>query len=269
MSLKFFILTCFLLISASIYFFVTAPVPLQEFNTQETIPFERALTTWAQENDVVRQLWTSEIVGKGKSSGLKFDENWRLDGVDAGPLPALFLRQMAKELEKSPQPISLYLGSDFPINQANLLTGTQSTYFEKLKHNPEPQFFFSPETQRYTAIFADRASAQACVDCHNQHPESPKQNWQANDIMGATTWAYPKDKLTNRELLDGIRALRSAMEKTYQSYLEKSQSFPVPPEIGDKWPAEGNFLPSAEVFMSEFHRRTSNLTLKRLLEDQS
>ena len=46
----------------------------------------------AKENDVTRTLYTKAIVGKGKKQGMKFDEDWRKDDVEAGPLPALFLR---------------------------------------------------------------------------------------------------------------------------------------------------------------------------------
>jgi hypothetical protein len=35
--------------------------------------------------------------------------------------------------------------------------------------------------------------------------------------------------------------------------------------IGAKWPAEGRFLPSLDVFMAEFARRASATTVERLL----
>jgi len=50
----------------------------------------------AHENNVVRTLWTKKIVVAGKKFGLKFDEDWRNDMVEAGPLPALFLREVSK-----------------------------------------------------------------------------------------------------------------------------------------------------------------------------
>ena len=31
---------------------------------------------------------------------------------------------------------------------------------------------------------ADRMSAQACVSCHNSHPQSPKTDWQLGDVRG-------------------------------------------------------------------------------------
>ena len=56
----------------------------------------------AYENDVTRTLYTKAIVGAGKKQGLKFDENWQDDEVEAGPLPALFLRGISADIRKSP-----------------------------------------------------------------------------------------------------------------------------------------------------------------------
>ena len=72
------------------------------------------LTLVAEENDVTRTLYTKAIVGAGKKQGLKFDEDWQDDDVEAGPLPALFLRGISSDIRKSDVPLGLYLGSDFP-----------------------------------------------------------------------------------------------------------------------------------------------------------
>ncbi len=158
-----------------VYLFVTAPSPLPEdAQAGQTIPISDVLTITAAENDIVRALWTKEIVGKGKQAGLAFGEDWRERGVEKGPLPALFLREMAMSLEKNPAPLSVFLGSDYPIAEANNFDGIQTEMFEKIKPNHEPQFFYSEDTQRHTAMFADIAVAPACVTCHNEHPQSPK-----------------------------------------------------------------------------------------------
>ena len=38
---------------------------------------------------------------------------------------------------------------------------------------------------------ADFASAQACVVCHNAHPNSPKQDYELGDMMGALVVTIP------------------------------------------------------------------------------
>ena len=250
-----------------VYLFVTAPSPLpEEAKAEQTVPISEVLTIAAAENDIVRTLWTKEIVGKGKKAGLAFGEDWRERGVEKGPLPALFLREMAMSLEKNPVPLSVFLGSDYPISEANNFDGIQTEKFELIKQNHEPQFFYSEDTQRHTAMFADVAVAAPCVTCHNEHPQSPKIDWKLGDVMGATTWMYPEETVSMDELVEILGALRGGFTEAYTNYLEKVESFENPPEIGDKWPSEGYYLPSAEVFLNEAIQRSSRHTLNAILD---
>ena len=80
----------------------------------------------AAENDAARKLWTADIVGAGGKVGLKFHEKWREPSMEAGPLPALFLREASTALQKTRVPLGLFLGSDFPIAQPNKFSGAQA-----------------------------------------------------------------------------------------------------------------------------------------------
>lgn len=266
-----FTLTVLLLISISIYLFVQAPVPLPDEHAirGKTIPIGTVFKIVASENNIVRSLWTQEIVGFGKKSGLKFDEDWRQKNVHAGPLPALFLRETATSLEKNIVRLSLFLGSDYPINPSNLFTGKQEQTFKIIKQEHTPQFFFAEDTRLYTAMFPDYSSVQPCVDCHNDHPDSPKTDWILNDVMGATTWSYPKDKVTLDELFEIIRALRKSFRDAYTAYIDKALTFPTPPEIDDKWPRDGYYLPAVNVFMNQFSKLASQSTIELLIKESN
>jgi hypothetical protein len=37
----------------------------------------------------------------------------------------------------------------------------------------------------FEAVYADLAVTQACIGCHNAHPDSPKRDFKLNDVMGA------------------------------------------------------------------------------------
>jgi hypothetical protein len=149
------------------------------------MPIEKVFRILAGENDIVRALWTADIVGAGMKAGLKFDEKWREPGVAAGPLPALFLRESATALHKTRVPLGLFLGFDYPIAQSNLFTGVQAAHFERVRATGHPEFFHAADIGRYTAMFADLAVAPGCVSCHNEHANSPKTDWKLKDIMGA------------------------------------------------------------------------------------
>ncbi len=228
---------------------------------------EEVLEMVAKENDVTRTLYTKAIVGQGKKQGMKFDEDWRKDEVEAGPLPALFLRGVATSIRKGPVPLGLYLGSDFPINNANKFEGKQAELFEQIKIDQKPQFFYEEEQKLHTAMFADMASAKACVTCHNDHKQTAKSDWKLGDVMGATTWQYPKDSLSYKATVDVLNAYAKGTVDIYVAYLDEISKFKESekPTIGDKWPVEGNYLPTPEVFLDSVRKLSSYSTMKTLV----
>jgi len=251
-----------------VYLFATAPAKLPEQNSSAgalRIPVETAFKIIAQQQSVARTLYTSEIVGPGKKAGLKFGENWKDDGAQEGPLPALLLRETAGNITRTQVPIGLFLGSDFPIAASNKFTGNQAEQFEIVKQTGAPVFFRSADTDAYIAMFPDFSKAQPCVSCHNAHPDSPKTDWTTKDVMGATTWAYPRAEVTPDELAGMIVTVRQSLRQAYDAYLQRAAGFDLPPVIGSSWPRDGLFLPDADTFMAEVDRRGGGEALGAML----
>jgi adenylate cyclase len=251
----------------TVYLFVTAPPPLPEATASggKRLSAHELLEICAAENAAVRELYTKEIVDAGKKVGLRFDEKWEQLKVDAGPLPALFLRETSKSLAHSSVRLGLFLGSDNPVNKANRFSDQQAAAFQEMRRDGEPRGFYMNDVKLYTAMFPDFAVAAACVDCHNQHRDSPKRNWELNDMMGATTWTFPSNSISVSETLEVIAALRNGFRDAYAHYIEKAKTFSLPPEVGKKWPSQCYCLPTPETFMQAAERRISKPTLDRLL----
>lgn len=255
----------------TVYLFVNAPPALSARTTGErrTMPIRAVFALLQQENSAARALWTEEIVQHGTAAGLAFGEHWQDAGVAEGPLPALFLRETARNLEQTRLHLRVFLGSPYPINRDNQLTGVQEVRFTAVAKTGVPEQFFEASTGMQTAMFADRAVAEACVSCHNEHPGSPKTDWRLHDVMGATTWMYPDDAVSVERAVELIGALRSSIRAAYTSYLAKAAAFPHPPAVGTRWPRDGYYLPSADVFMAELASRTSTATMQGLLDPPS
>lgn len=264
---KQFSIAVLLLIVIIVYLFVTAPPPLQDNkNAGIQLPIEFILRLANEENKIVRNLYTKDILQAGKKRGIKFDEEWQEKSVVAGLLPAQFLRETAMYLEKSPVRLGLYLGSEYPINKTNLLEGLQVNEFEKIKKDRREVFFNLDVEQTYVFMSPDVAGVQACVSCHNKHPESVKKDWKINDVMGATTWLYPEEKISLGDALILFSELRNGFKFSYQYFLDEVKQMPKSYVIGNKWPGEGDFVPSKEVFMRELSKRASQSTLNKLLD---
>ena len=261
-----FIIAALLLVNLAVYLFAQAPAPLAEPRGDlAQVPIEQALSILNEENARVRTIYTRDIVGAGLKVGLQFSERWHEEPEQAGPLPALFLRETARRLERRPVELGLFLGSKYPVRAANLFSGEQARQFELVEAKGAPVFFRSEDTQRSTAMFADLAVADACVSCHNDHPNSPKRDWRRGDIMGATTWSHPARAVSVAELLALIDALRGSVAEAYAAYLDKAKGLQAPPEIGARWPADGYALPTTEVFMARVRASTDEATMKALL----
>src|SRR5690606_4543358 len=88
---------------AAIYLFVTAPAPLEAHTGPQgrAVRMRSVFALLELENDAARALWTEEIVNRGTEAGLTFGERWRDAGSQEGPLPALFLRETARHLERT------------------------------------------------------------------------------------------------------------------------------------------------------------------------
>jgi adenylate cyclase len=258
------------LLALCIYLFAEAPMPLPDrngYSGEELVPMSTVFNMLATENSAARGLYTRRIVGDGKIQKLRFHERWHNDTIEAGPLPALFLRETAIQLEKSGVRLGLFLGSDFPIVATNKLIDNQLAMFEQMKIDKKPRFFYDENTQRHTAMFIDIASTAACVSCHNEHPNSPKTDWKLGDIMGATTWTFPKDSVSMEEVRLLLASYRQSAAGAYTAYLEKMNKNKKNkiPEMGAKWPHQGYFLPSTAVFMDSLNTLTAKYTLNTLL----
>lgn len=269
---KFFLLTVFSAVITATLFTACSGGSADPFAASTTseanvISVEDAFRIIAHENEKTRTLYTKKIVGLGKKAGIGFHEDWEKGDVEAGPLPALFLRGTSNEIQKTNVPLGLYLGSDFPIVKANKFTGVQAAKFETIRKTAEPEFFYDEENQLYTAMFPDFAGAAPCVSCHNDHPNTAKSDWALGDIMGATTWTYPNDSLTMSETLAMIKVYREGVANTYESFLEEVRGFKEKdiPEISDKWSDEGYVVPSKDFFLEAVNEEVGADTFKEIM----
>ena len=43
----------------------------------------------------------------------------------------------------------------------------------------------------FQAVYTDKALSSQCADCHNVHPDSPKRDFKAGDVMGGMLVTIP------------------------------------------------------------------------------
>lgn len=256
------------LVVAGIYFFATAPADLDDASAARDVPVETLFRLLDAENASIRAIYTGEIVTPGQKIGLAYREDWKERDVHAGPLPALLLRETANRLQQRVPELNLFLGSTYPIEASNMFKGAQSRYFASIERDRKPRFFLDDSTGRQTAMFPDIASAPACVTCHNEHAKSPRKDWKQDDVMGATTWSFARETLSTDEVVEILAAYRASAMDTYEAYLKKTARFDAAerPQLGERWPKDGLYLPDAQTFRRRMEERNSIASLNLLLQ---
>lgn len=148
-----------------------------------------------------RSLYTSEVVNKAKANGLEVTHDYRQKD-NAIPLPATLTMKLAESIGKDGSGVSANLYSDYPFPWRKEAGGGLRDEFAKqawktLQQKPDEPYYQleqvnGRESLRYATADLMRA---ACVDCHNSHPDTPKDDWKVGDLRGVLEVTLPMDRI--------------------------------------------------------------------------
>jgi hypothetical protein len=135
-----------------------------------------------------RDLYTRHVVERMQAKGIVVaSENW--EERNTLPLPAQFLMESGRHVGKKGIGMQYRLISLWPINKRNIPTNPlQSIGLGTILTQPNRPFTGVTKvgnTRYFEAVYPDLAVAQACIGCHNAHPDSPRRDFKLNDVMGA------------------------------------------------------------------------------------
>ncbi len=142
-----------------------------------------------------RTVYTRNVVNRlVKEEGvIKASEHW----VDekALPLPAQMFRMGSEMVSEKTQDFSYTLQSLWPINKQNApKTGVEKEGLQYIADNPGENFYKEETlggTKYFTAVYPDVAVAPACIDCHNDHKDSPRSDFKMGEVMGGVVIRIP------------------------------------------------------------------------------
>lgn len=135
-----------------------------------------------------RDVYTRHVVERMQAKGVVVaSENWM--EMNTLPLPAQFLLESGRQNAKKGIALQYRLISLWPINKRNIATNAlESIGLGTILTQPDRPYTGVTrvaEKRYFEAIYADLAVTQACIGCHNAHPDSPKRDFKLNDVMGA------------------------------------------------------------------------------------
>ena len=140
-----------------------------------------------------RTFYTKNVVDRMEAMlVITASEKWRKE--KSLPLPTQFLQEASRNLHVRNKPFRYRLISLWPISPSNgPRSETERRALEEVvKYGEVVVNEMKLGQQRYfRAIYPDRAVSRACVTCHNTHEESPKRDFNLNDVIGGLEILIP------------------------------------------------------------------------------
>ncbi|MCX5720839.1 MAG: DUF3365 domain-containing protein [Nitrospirae bacterium] len=157
-----------------------------------------------------RDYYASVIVPRLIQMGGIVDADYRL-AHGRFPLPVTFVQEVSDAIVAHGGLYKSQLIGPWPINERKGLSDQfQREAFDYIRSHSAEQFF-RLDTLEGRAVFrylsADRATAQSCLDCHNNHPLSPKRDFKLHDVMGGLEIIIPADEYLQEDRRDLLTIL--------------------------------------------------------------
>ena len=206
-----------------------------------------------------------------------------LNKPGAIPLPSTFAIELGDRISDRENGIGVRFYSDHPFPWRE--SGGPRDSFEKaaidyLRQNPKSQFFRREDKSGHGVMRYGEASIMkpSCVTCHNNHPQSPKTDWEVGDVAGVWEITQSLDSLVekvNRSLrgtfamlsgfsLLGISGLTLVLGRLRQNTRELEGR--VQSRTADLAQANGELEQRNRLIRQVFGRYLSDAVVANLLE---
>lgn len=147
-----------------------------------------------------RIFYNEQILPKARGAGLEISHD-HVGNPHAVPLPATVMRSLG-EMTQGEGASEFRLYSDQPFRfrsaQESQLDAFEQEAVAFLKNNPEQTFgrvITLDGKDYYRLARADVMNQQGCINCHNNHPASPKTDWKVGDVRGVAQATVPLSSL--------------------------------------------------------------------------
>jgi hypothetical protein len=110
-------------------------------------------------------------------------------------LPPHLNRISSEKVQQKGAEFHYIVRSLWPIDPKNAPeTAKERAGLEQVLQHPETAYYSEESLGGrlyFTAIYSDVAVLPLCAECHNQHPDSPKKDFKAGDVIGGIVVRVP------------------------------------------------------------------------------
>lgn len=161
----------------------------------------------------VRGYYAKHVIAKAKADNALKPAIQHKGVPGTIPLPATMIHDISKELQTSDTSMALYSAYPFPNRAERLMDQFMKDAWSHLNQDPDGVFWSEEEVNGKPVIrvaIADKMAVDACVNCHNSHPDTPKNDWRLGDVRGVLEVTSDTEKAvaaatsTTNSLLAGL-----------------------------------------------------------------
>ena len=152
--------------------------------------------------DDMRGYYASDVVARVLAAHQQVKPVHNYTEIDGAiPIPATLSIELGHRISARNAAVQYRFVSDFPFKgrEVHALDGFESSALHSLRSNPKQQIvsvagsIFDRSVRMATPILM----GEACVACHNTHPDSPKKDWKVGDVRGIQEITIAQPLATN------------------------------------------------------------------------
>jgi hypothetical protein len=142
-----------------------------------------------------RTVYTRVIVNRLTLQDKVITASEHFEDEQALALPAQMFRFGSEMVASQTDAFSYSLQSLWAVNKQNMpRTDVEKAGLGYIAANPGERYYGEEElggVKYFTAVYPDIAVAPACVSCHNDHPDSPRRDFEIGEVMGGVVLRIP------------------------------------------------------------------------------
>ena len=135
----------------------------------------------------LRGYYTENVVAPANKSGV-LRTHYLHKGDDAViPLPATMVHEWSDKLAQEGISLDLYSIYPFPHRASRQLDSFKQQAWDEVSKRPQVSYARTQTEngrQLMRVAIADTLQSPACVNCHNNHPDTPRVGWALGDVRG-------------------------------------------------------------------------------------
>ena len=144
-----------------------------------------------------RTVYTRVIVNRLTLQDKVITASEHFEDDQALALPAQMFRFGSEMVASATEDFSYSLQSLWAVNKQNMpRTDLEIEGLTFIAENPGERYYGEEELggiKYFTAVYPDVAVAPACVNCHNDHADSPRRDFEIGEVMGGVVLRIPLD----------------------------------------------------------------------------